>query len=315
LTVLAAVLLAALAVVVIAGVRSRPTRPVHAGRAGGPGGGGNGSTMAGWPSARDTGAAPRLVTHSLPVSGGFYSSDATNVTIANTEIDGGIYWAGSGTLTLRNDILKPDWKQAWATVAAMGGGNVTIDHVTITGVNRGAPGQYTKGILMKSGGSLNVAYLNESGICQNNLGSGPTMIRDSYLHDIGSGDAATCHATGIEIEGPTRGPITITHNTIDEFPGRDFSPGSDGAIFAQPLYGPISGIVINDNFLHAAYSDVEVSPNGGYGITGLVVTGNCLAWPRAGEAVSDPRRAVTRWTGNTRCTLAGRSTGRRAPGP
>jgi hypothetical protein len=248
---------------------------------------------------------------SLPISGGFYRSHARDLRIEDAEIDGGIYWAGNGTLTLRNDVIKVDWRQAWAAVAAVGGGSVTIDHVTIGGVNVGAPGEFTKGIEMQSAGTLIVRYLNETGICQNDLGSGPALIEDSYIHDIGSRNPNTCHATGIEIQGPTTGPIAIVHNTLDEFPGREFQDGSDGAIFMQGLYGPVSGVVIDDNFLHSAYADIEISPEGGYGVAGASVTNNCLAWPRGGEPLSDPARAVRYWRANSRCDLAGRRIQRR----
>ena len=312
LAVVALVLVAALVTAVTASLGSNSRRRVGRAQVQGKRSSGTPSTRAsvdlgaGWPGASDTGADPSTITQSLPVSSGFYSSTSANLTIANAEIGGGIYWTGRGTLTLRNDIIKTDWTQSWAAVAAIGGGSVTIDHVTILGVNVGAPGRYTKGITMQSGGRLSVSALNESGICQNTIGSGPTVIRDSYIHDIGSGNGATCHATAVEIEGPAHGPILITHNTIDEFPGRQFQAGSDGAIFVKGLYGPISGLVIDDNFLHSAYSDIEIAPDGTFGIAGPVVTDNCLAWPRGGEALSAPRGAVAQWSGNQICNLAGK---------
>jgi hypothetical protein len=250
-----------------------------------------------------------------PTSGDFYLASDTDLTIANTELDGGIYWSGTGTLTLRNVILRPDWKKVWATVTSVKGGNVVIDHVTIAGVNVGAARNFTKGFIMEGGGRLDVGYLNESRICQNDLGSGPMYIHDSYIHDIGSRDGSTCHATGIEDEVGGAGPITIRHNTIDEFPGKTFEPATDGAIFLQGLYGKVPKLVIDDNFLHSAYSSIEISNGGRYHVTGPEVTNNCLAWPPDGAPVVDPKHTIKVWSGNTKCDAYGRNTHEPVPAP
>jgi len=267
-----------------------------------------------FPNAHTTGAISARITSTQSPSSGWIRSSATNLTIKNTLINGGIDWTGSGTLTLINDIIKPNWANNWVTVYSVNNGNLTMEHDTIIGTNVGAPGNYTKGFLMGGSGRLDVGWLNETGICQNNVGSGPTNIHDSYMHGIGSGNAATCHATGIELESAGSGPVIVRHNTIDEFPGRDFRDGSDGAVFEQGLYGAIPQVIIDHNFLHAAYWSIEISPNGDYPVTGPVVTNNCLAWPStAGSGagpVSDPHHTINVWRGNTRCTNSGRNTGR-----
>jgi hypothetical protein len=255
------------------------------------------------------------VTRVLPTSGGWYSSNARDLTIANAEIDGGVNWTGTGTLTLRNVILRPDWAKVWATVMSTKGGSVVLDHVTIKGVNVGAPGNYTKGFLMEGNGSLDVGYSNISGICQNDVGGGPFDIHDNYIHDIGSGNGATCHASPIEDESGGAEPRVIQHNTIDEFPGRDFENGTDGALFVQGLYGKIAQITVKDNYLHAGYWSIEISATGRFPVAGPAVIDNCLAWPSTGAAVSDPDNTIKVWSGNTRCDDSGHDTGKPVPAP
>lgn len=267
-----------------------------------------------WPDASTTGANPALVTSTLPISDGWYSSDARDLTITNAEIDGGVNWTGTGTLTLRNVILRPDWAKVWATVMSTRGGSVVMDHVTIKGVNVGAPGNYTKGFLMEGDGSLDVGYSNISGICQNDVGGGPFDIHDNYIHDIGSGNGATCHATPIEDVSGGAEPRVIQHNDIDEFPGRDFENGTDGAVFLQGLYGKIAPITIKDNYLHAGYWSIEISGNGRFPVSGPAVINNCLAWPSTGAPVSDPGKTIKIWRGNTRCDDHGHDTEEPVPG-
>jgi hypothetical protein len=267
----------------------------------------------GWPNASDTGANPATVTRVMSGSGMHSVGDGT---ISNTAINGGLYYTGTGTLTVTNDIIRPDWSNTWATVVSENGGNVVINHTTIQGVNVGNAANPTKGFAMAAGGSLDVSFVNESGICQNNLGEGSVNIHDNYFHDIGSGDATTCHATVIEDESGGALPRVLEHNTMDEFPGQDFRAASDGAVFLQGLYGPISPIKIDDNYMHAAYWSIEISANGSYPVAGPQVTNNCLAWPaQGGSAVSDPNHTISAWSGNTKCDNNGNNTGRPVPKP
>ena len=108
----------------------------------------------------------------------------------------------------------------------------------------------------------------------------------------------------------------LEHNYMDAFPNIDQPPGSayDG-IFLQGLYGSISKLTIDNNYIHTGYWDVEVSPNGSYPITGPAVTNNCLAWPSGSgsSAVSDPNHTISVWSGNTKCDLSGNDTGQAVP--
>jgi hypothetical protein len=266
----------------------------------------------GWPNATDTGAIIAPVTQTMPGTGMHTEGDGE---IDNTRISGGIYYTGNGTLTLRNDVITADWTNTWAAVVAYNNGSLVLDHVTINGVNIGQGSNYTKGFLMEGNGSLNIGYSNISGICQDDVGSGPFDIHDSYIHDIGSGNGATCHATAVEDESGGAEPRTVEHNTLDEFPGKNSEPATDGAVFLQGLYGAISKITIDDNYLHAGDWSIEISANGNYPITGPSVTNNCLAWPSGSAAVSDPNHTISVWSGNTKCDNNGNNTDQPVPYP
>jgi hypothetical protein len=295
---------------------SSPTNPNPPGS--GPPGSGTGSSPGappgpvGWPNATDTGAIAAPVTQTMPGTGMHTVGDGE---VDNTRITGGIYYTGNGTLTLRNDIITADWTNTWAAVVAYNNGNLILDHVTINGVNIGQGSNFTKGFLMEGNGSLDVGYSNVSGICQDDVGSGPFDIHDSYIHDIGSGNGNTCHATAVEDESGGAEPRTVEHNTLDEFPGQNFEPATDGAVFLQGLYGAISKITIDDNYLHAADWSIEISANGNYPITGPSVTNNCLAWPSGSGPVSDPNHTISLWSGNTKCDDTGKNSGQPVPYP
>ena len=257
-----------------------------------------------WPTAADTGADPGTVTGALtPNSGGWYIDSKTSDTIQNVVLDGGIRFEGTGTLTLRNVILRPDWTKVWATVVASNNGSLVLDHVTIAGVNVGQGTNFTKGFVGSGPGSdLDVGFSDISGVCQNDVAQGSFNIHDNYIHNIGSRNGATCHGTPIEDEFGGAQPRIIRHNTLDEAPGRSTGPGATDGIFLQPLYGAITPITIDHNVIHLWYYGIEISPSGGHAVSGPIVTNNCFVTP-GGQPVSDPGNTISAWSGNTRCSL------------
>ena len=280
---------------------------------------GSGSSNVGvrtWPTAATTGANPATVTSTINEGGGWYYDSNTNDTIQNTEIDGAIYFEGTGTLTLRNDIIKPDWLKVFETIDPANNGSIILDHVTIAGVNAGQGTNFTKGFVGPAApGTLDVGYSNITGICQNDVGTGNFNIHDNYIWGTATGNGNTCHGTPIEDEFGGSGTRLIEHNTLDEAPGTSTGPGATDGIFLQNTYGPISPDVIDDNAIHLFLYGIEVSTTGPNGVTaGPKVTNNCFVTAGPAGPLSDSG-TVTIWSGNTQCDLSYKDTGIVVPKP
>jgi hypothetical protein len=187
------------------------------------------------------------------------------LTIANTEIDGGIYWTGSGVLTLYNDIIKPDGAINYTAVAApTTGNNVAIANTTILGKNVGAKNGQPNAINAQD---VTASHLNVGSVCTGiAVGGYGGSLTDSYFHDIGSGVGSNCHAQALIFQAGMSGGFTIRHNALDLAPGQGLMPGQTAAIFEQGIYGHVPQITIDDNYLHGGYYPIFLS-QGKYRVT------------------------------------------------
>lgn len=232
-----------------------------------------------FPGAADTGADPASITTVIDKAGGFHNlGSAANPTLVDTEILGGLYWAGTGVLTLDNVILRPDGGKIWAGLAVAGGGRVVAHDFTLQGYNI-TGGQRVKGLSLGVSGDVEIWNADVSSVCQNALSGRAVYIHDSWFHHTGAALSATCHGCGFILQGGgSDGEKVLRHNTVDNFPGLDFQGGDTGAIFAQGNVVHVPQIIIDDNFLHGAYSPIEIDQNA-HGVAPALITNNVLVWP------------------------------------
>ncbi len=145
-------------------------------------------------------------------------------------IDGSLRITGANVV-LKNCVIT--YNDYWG-VDAEGAKNVTIQNCTITGP--GDKGTST-GVILGSGNFLgNNISGGEHGIV---LTDGASVVKGNYLHDGGSA-LADPHIGGISLKGG-QSNVLIEDNTVI---GKDTSD-----IFLQNIFGPITNVVINHNYL------------------------------------------------------------------
>jgi len=140
--------------------------------------------------------------------------NAPNVTIKNCIITGGYYFGVDGE---------------------KGGSTLLIQNCTIIGP--GTTGEGNSGILGTATFIGNDISRYENGIMT--TGGSGGVISGNYIHDITS-SKPDAHYTGIQVEGGESN-LRIENNTVMN--------ERDSNIFLQALYGPISNVVINHNWV------------------------------------------------------------------
>lgn len=284
-------------------------------------GGGGARTF---PDASNTGADPAGFTQTIDRAGGWYNlGNAANPSIVDTEVLGGIYWTGTGTLTLDNVSVDADGTKIWGAINCTGAGNVVARNITVRAHNLGGA-QKPKGLGIAVTGSVEIDRCDLSEVCENQIRGGPLYLHDSYFHNIGPGSepgsGATCHGAGLQINGggpsgPPDGSIVIQHNMIDEFPGLGFRGGDTGAIYLEGWASHVPQVILDDNFLHGAWAPIVINQSAN-GVSAALITNNVLVWPdpdvygSGGYLSNYGTPSVTHtWYGNTIGNLDGTDSG------
>lgn len=182
--------------------------------------------------------------------------DQTDLTLDHVHISGGLYWTGTGNLTITHSIIEGG--DAWYAVYAAAstnnaGAKMTVQDSTL----RWAPGSvmpsgqdvgpfWTRGTQ-----ALIVQRCDISGMPQGIDPGADSLIEDNWIHDLfqNNAPATPTHLDGVYSQGG--GNIVIQRNYIDAPVRAD----TTAALFIQDRGGTDTGIKIYANYLSGgAYS-------------------------------------------------------------
>ncbi len=176
--------------------------------------------------------------------------DQTDLVLDHVHISGGLYWTGTGNLTITNSIVEGG--DAWYAVYAAAATNNADATMTIRDSTlRWAPGQampsgsdvgpfWTRGTQ-----ALIVQRCDISGMPQGLDPGADSIIEDNWIHDLFQNNPASnpAHLDGVFSQGG--GNIVIQRNYID-VPARS---DTTAAVFIQNRGGTDGGIKIYGNYL------------------------------------------------------------------
>jgi hypothetical protein len=235
------------------------------------------------PDDPGTDSYPDASTTGVPAGTSLTSSGTLTITTPETVIDGyevdGIIMVKASNVTIRNTrVIGTDF---WSILVDDGLTNVRIEDTEVDG--QGASGtEGSHGIM----GPATILRCNISGVENGITPGGGSVLRDNYIHDLGApGDP---HYDGVQIDG-NLSDITIEHNTIIlEFP-------QTSAVMIDNYFGPISNIIVNNNYLaggaYTVYSDGQFD---GGPITGVQFTNNRMEKGEYGYASIENNTVVDR---------------------
>jgi beta-glucanase (GH16 family) len=177
-------------------------------------------------------------------------------------IDGGLV-INAPNVTIKNCVVTNGYW--WGIDGEHGGSTLLVQNCDIIG-----PGiEGNSGILGTGSFIGNDISGYENGIMSSG-GSGG-VFNGNYIHDLKS-TKADPHYTGIQVEGGESN-LRIENNTVIN--------DQDSNIFLQALYGPISNVVINHNWVGGSNSgnnsyNIYVESRFGYPITDVSITNNYI---------------------------------------
>jgi hypothetical protein len=218
-----------------------------------------------FPDATNTGV-PAGTT--LKPSGGLVLSTPGQV-VSGLDINGSVDIQASN-VTLENCIIHVTDPTAYWGVIVRDGLGVLIKNCTIIGPGSSATTQVSGVNIM--GGQVTIDSCNISQVGHGvDVGSGPTVVENSYIHDLNSNPSS--HYDGIYFGGGG-GPdfsLLIQNNSIIN------SHGWTSAVFLQNTFGPVNNVTVNDNLLvgggYTVYADAT---RGGGPFSNVSFTNNHL---------------------------------------
>ncbi len=176
--------------------------------------------------------------------------DQTDLVLDHVHIRGGLYWTGTGNLTITNSVVEGG--DAWYAVYAAAAANGATATMTI----RDSTLRWTSGLAMPAGSdvgpfwtrgtqALVVQRCDISGMPQGLDPGAGSVIEDNWIHDLFQNNPSDnpTHLDGVFSQGG--GDIVILRNYID-VPARS---DTTAAVFIQDRGGTDSGIRIYGNYL------------------------------------------------------------------
>lgn len=219
-----------------------------------------------------------------------------NVAWDHVDIEGSVYWTGTGTLKVTNSIVRGQASQGWYALLghtpadqAYPGATIDVEDSTL-GFSGTVPGNVDSAPVWSAYGNQRQIIIRDdlSGMAQGIDPTDSSVIKDNYIHNLvqnGTG-GTTVHLDGAFSQGG--GNILIQGNYIDATHAPGAAPTGDttAAVFIQDRGATDTGIVIKDNYLNGgAYVlrnqtgiNVDVEGNTfGAGVYGLV--GDLTGYP------------------------------------
>jgi hypothetical protein len=176
--------------------------------------------------------------------------DQTNLTLTNVHIVGGLYWTGTGNLTIDNSIIEGG--KAWFVVYAAAVTNAPGAVMSVTNstlrwpVTPAYPAGYDVAPIWTRGTqAMNIIQCDLSGMPQG-LDPGPnSLIQGNWIHGLVQNGSRSkpSHMDGLFTQGGSN--IVIVNNYIDA----PVNGTVTGALFIQDVGGTDTGIKIYANYL------------------------------------------------------------------
>jgi hypothetical protein len=230
------------------------------------------------PTTARAGGFPGAANTGVPPGTSLRPSDTVVVTVPGTVIEG---LDITGTLDIRADdvIVRrtrirtsgDDW-----TVVGIEGGltGIVIEDCEIDGL--GTAGWQDGGTTGIQGEGVTVRRCDIHSVGDGMKAGSNTVFEDNWVHDLAA--AGEPHYDGFQLDGGAQN-VVVRHNTIS-------MPDQTGAVNVGNTFGPISGVVIDGNFLsggtYTVYVDGKFSTEP---ITGVSVTNNRFGWHQYGHAL------------------------------
>ncbi|HEV2674927.1 MAG TPA: right-handed parallel beta-helix repeat-containing protein [Aliidongia sp.] len=147
--------------------------------------------------------------------------DQANLTLDSVHLTGGLYWTGTGNLTITNSIIEGG--SSWITIYAAATSNAQTAKITVTNSTlRWQPGlTYPSGydvapIWTRGTQALIVQHCDLSGMPQGIDPGGNSVIQGNYIHDLVQNSKSKTnptHLDGLFSQGGAN--ILIVNNYID----------------------------------------------------------------------------------------------------
>ena len=236
--------------------------------------------LSGYPDATTTGVQSGVA---LKTYNGDLVVNTPGAVISGLDIKGTVF-INAPNVTIEN--CKITFVNYWGVNVKSGVTGTVVQNCEINGT--GTSPQGVDGIQGQGTFLNNNIYNVENGIA---VDGNNTVIKGNYIHDFhASGDP---HYDGIQIGGALSN-ITISHNTIVN------QQRDTGTIYISNDWGPVNGVIVDDNQLIGAgftvYSD-EKGGGSGPQINGVQFTNNKLGSGYWGFSYISNNTVV--WQGNT----------------
>jgi Right handed beta helix region/RTX calcium-binding nonapeptide repeat (4 copies) len=211
-----------------------------------------GATLGGFPDADSTGVRPGVTL--TPVGETVITTDGT--VVSGLEVHGALVIDADNVTVVDCKIVSDDFYGVEIT----DGHSATVEHCDISGGQTGI-------------GGMGTFRFNDISDCENGIDlGGSSLIEENYIHDLsGAHSPNDPHIDGIQIDGDVTDTV-IRHNTVIN------QHTQTSAIMIQNSLGPVSNVVINDNYLagggYTVYSDARFSDTDQ--VTGVKFTNNYL---------------------------------------
>ena len=220
------------------------------------------------------------------------------LTLDHAFVHGGIYFAGSGQVTITNSIIEGGAASEWTDFYAASPSSAS----RVTFVNdtlRWAPGKrFPSGIdvapiWVRGNQPMTVQACDISGLPQGLDPTGNSIVKDNWIHGLFQSSTdpnLPTHLDGIFSQGGNN--ITITGNYVDA----PTSGAVTAGIFLQEIPdAPMLNIVISGNFLRGgAFTFYNESGQG------VAVTNNVFGGGIYGDAHNTDIGTIGTWSGNVR---------------
>jgi hypothetical protein len=188
-----------------------------------------GATSDTWPSSISTGAPAGT---KLALHNGNLAINTSGAVVSNVDVRGTIL-INAPDVTLKNCVVTA---ANFVVIKIANVRGVTVQDCTINGTGFGNDGSH--GIQGTGTFLRNNIFNVENGITVD--GSGPTIIRDNYIHNLLA--SGSPHYDGIQIDGGIAN-VTIEHNTVIN---RHIQTS---AVMIDNYYGAVTNIKVNNNLL------------------------------------------------------------------
>jgi hypothetical protein len=236
--------------------------------------------LSGYPDATTTGVQSGVA---LKAYNGDLIVNTPGAVISGLDIKGSVI-INAPNVTIEN--CKITFVNYWGVNVKSGVNGTVVQNCEINGT--GTSPQGVDGIQGQGTFINNNIYNVENGIA---VDGNNTVIKGNYIHDFhASGDP---HYDGIQIGGALSN-ITISHNTIVN------QQHDTSAVYITNDWGPVNGVIVDDNqLIGAGYTVYSDEKGGGSGpqITGVQFTNNKLGSGYWGFADISNNTVV--WQGNT----------------